>query len=278
MFRGRKLVIATKHHKERVLAPMLEAALGVTCCVAEHLDTDLLGTFSGEVERLDDPLATAREKCRRAMAATGCDLGIASEGSFGPHPAIFFAGCDDELLLFVDQKNNLEITARELSLDTNFNGQSVRTEAELYAFAHQAHFPSHGLILRASKTDHTHTVKGITDWNLLVTTFQQLMASANAAYVETDMRALFNPTRMRVIETTATKLIATIQHLCPTCATPGFAVARVNRGLPCALCGWPTQAPLSYTYICQRCAFTEDVALPDAQTTQDPRFCARCNP
>ena len=33
--------------------------LGVKCFVAENFDTDLLGTFTGEVERKDDPITTA---------------------------------------------------------------------------------------------------------------------------------------------------------------------------------------------------------------------------
>ena len=61
MFEGRKLLIATKHKKEIVIAPILEKELGVTCFVAPDLDTDELGTFTGEVERRDDPFTTARK-------------------------------------------------------------------------------------------------------------------------------------------------------------------------------------------------------------------------
>lgn len=85
MFEGRKLIIATMHQKETVIAPILEKALGVHCFIDQTFDTDLLGTFSGEVERKLDPIATAKEKCLRAMRANNCDLGIASEGSFGAH-------------------------------------------------------------------------------------------------------------------------------------------------------------------------------------------------
>lgn len=46
-FGGRTLVIATKHVKERVLQPLMEAHLGVRVVVAKTLDTDDFGTFSG---------------------------------------------------------------------------------------------------------------------------------------------------------------------------------------------------------------------------------------
>jgi len=62
LFKGRKVVIATKHHKEQVMTPLLEKELGLECGLVENLDTDLFGTFTGEVERLNDPLETARQK------------------------------------------------------------------------------------------------------------------------------------------------------------------------------------------------------------------------
>lgn len=51
MFAGRKLLIATKHEKEKVIAPILARELGVKCFVVSNLDTDELGTFTGEIDR-----------------------------------------------------------------------------------------------------------------------------------------------------------------------------------------------------------------------------------
>ena len=161
MFSGRQLVIATQHDKEKVIAPILEKELGVQCLIPSGFNTDLLGTFTGEIERNLDPLSTAREKCLRAMEVTGCDLGVASEGSFGPHPEMVFAPADCELLIFIDKKQNLEIVARKLSTVTNFSGQQVRNEQELMDFARKAQFPSHALILRPGKNAATDIVKGI---------------------------------------------------------------------------------------------------------------------
>ena len=148
MFSGRKLLIATKHEKEKVISPLLEMVFGLKCFVAENFDTDVLGTFTGEVERKDDPITTARNKCLMAMEKENCDLAIASEGSFGAHPSIFFVHADDELLLFIDKKNELKIIARELSTDTNFNGEEIKTEKQLKDFTKQVKFPTHGLIVK----------------------------------------------------------------------------------------------------------------------------------
>lgn len=46
MFKGRNLLIATKHEKEKVIAPILDKELGVNCFVVTNLDTDEFGTFT----------------------------------------------------------------------------------------------------------------------------------------------------------------------------------------------------------------------------------------
>jgi hypothetical protein len=207
MFTGRRLVIATKHEKEKVIAPLLEKALGVCCFVKEDFDTDTLGTFTGEIERKLDPIATARQKCLMAMELANCDLGIASEGSFGLHPSLFFVNADDEFLIFIDKKNNFEIIARELSMETNFNGKEIETEKDLFEFADSVKFPSHGLILRSSKEDYNQIIKGIIDASKLKEAFEELIEKSDSIYAETDMRAMYNPTRMSVIETATKKLV-----------------------------------------------------------------------
>ncbi|MBJ7429162.1 MAG: hypothetical protein JHD28_09430, partial [Bacteroidia bacterium] len=89
MFNNRKIVIATKHKKEQVIAPLLLEEFNINAIICEQLDTDQLGTFSGEIERNLSPIEAAKRKCYMAMELTQCDLAIASEGSFGPHPTLF---------------------------------------------------------------------------------------------------------------------------------------------------------------------------------------------
>ncbi len=278
MFQDRKLVIATKHEKEKVIAPLLEKELGVFCFINENFDTDLLGTFTGEIEREQDPVATARQKCLMAMELSNCDLGIASEGSFGSHPSMFFVNADDEFLIFIDKKNNLEIIVRELSTATNFNGKNIKSERELLAFAEASSFPSHGLILRKAKEDNHEIVKDITDIKHLKETFQTLFEKHGTVYAETDMRAMYNPSRMQVIETATKKLIEKIKSECPQCSKPGFGITEVKSGLKCNLCGAPTNSTLSYIFVCQHCACTKEEMYPHKKTNEDPMYCDYCNP
>lgn len=278
MFQGRNLVIATKHQKEKVIAPLMEVSLGVKCVVVHSFDTDELGTFTGEVERKDDPITTARKKCLRAMELSGCDLAIASEGSFGPHPLLFFVPADDELLIFIDKKNDLEILERELTTETNFNGQEIKTESELSDFAREAKFPTHGLIIRKAKDDFTEITKGITNWEQLRINFRRLLEKFGVVYVETDMRAMYNPSRMDAIEKATQKLIEKINSCCPECKTPGFGITTVRQGLPCGECGFPTRSTLSHIYLCKKCSFTIEKMFPYEKCSEDPAQCDRCNP
>ncbi|MEK8180754.1 DUF6671 family protein [Flavobacterium buctense] len=278
MFEGRKLLIATKHSKERVIAPILEEKLGVTCVVPTDFDTDLLGTFTGEIERKSDALTTAREKCLQALEQTGYDLGIASEGSFGPHPTVFFAHADEEILLFIDLKNNLEISVREISLDTNFNATTLTCYHDLVKLVNTVGFPEHAVILKSTEKGITTSVKGIQTWELLESSYHKLAANNSPVVAETDMRAMFNPRRMKVIEKATLKLSEKITSLCPNCQTPGFGIVEAKSGLPCQWCNQPTKSTLSYLYQCKRCDYTSETLYPNHKETEDPMYCDFCNP
>ena len=278
MFEGRSLVIATMHKKELAIAPILELELGVKCVLPLELNTDLLGTFSGEIERKDNPIDTARNKCLVAMELTGLDLAIASEGSFGAHPTYFFAPAGDEFLLLLDKKNNIEIIARELTTKTNFNAAEITSYNELINFINKVSFPSHAVIVRKSKDDIQYLQKGINDLQQLIEVHQEYLDQFGSMYIETDMRAMNNPTRMDSIKEATIKLVKKIQSVCPNCSTPGFDVERVNLGLPCSLCGSPTNSTLSFTYRCKKCAFEKFEEYPHGKYSEDPMYCDRCNP
>jgi hypothetical protein len=278
MFEGRKLVIATKHQKEQVLSPLLSHSLGVHVIVPTNLDTDLLGTFSGEVERKYDPLTTARLKCQWAMDLTNCDLAVASEGSFGSHPAAFFLPANEEWLLLVDRKNDLEIYSRHLSTETNFGSCKFHSLEELEEFSHKASFPSHGLILRPGRDSVDDLFKGIRESHFLREKASFLLEKYGFGFVETDMRAFMNPTRMRIIQETAEKLLRKILCSCPSCQMPGFAVTEAVQGLLCEWCRTPTRSILKHRLVCSHCGHEQEVLHPNGKSTEDPMYCDCCNP
>ncbi len=277
-FRGRKLIIATRHQKELVIAPVIVSKFKISCFTPNDFDSDQFGTFSGEIERLNSPLETARMKCRHAMEQYGYDLALASEGSFGPHPEIGFIPVDEELLLLMDQSLQREFFVRHLSTNTNFRAAEVRTEQELLEFAVAANFPSHGLILRGGNSTTSKLTKGIIDPKHLRKTFHELLSHFGAVSVETDMRALYNPTRMQVIKEAVEKLILKLDNNCPQCCAIGFSAVSAESGLPCAQCGLPTRSTRLLLYRCECCLWEEEKLFPNGKEREDPGYCDNCNP
>ena len=278
LFSGRRLLIVTKHEKELVIAPLLEEALGVTCFVAKKFDTDSLGTFSGEISRKDDSLSTLRKKCVEGMQAEGFDLAVATEGSFGNHPTVFFASANDELIMLLDQKHNLEIVERLVSMETNFDSSEIHTREELGAFLDKVQFPSHGVILKNNFENWTKIYKGITNYDSAVTIFEEIVASSNSCYIETDMRAMYNPTRMKIINDVSFRLINKLHSVCPECFYPGFGVVGSEAGLLCSSCSMPTRSTSAHIYQCQHCKHKSRVLYPNGKKTEDPMYCDFCNP
>jgi hypothetical protein len=278
MFTERKLLIATKHQKESVIAPIFWEEFRNYYFTSDAFDTDSLGTFSGEIDRKEDALSTLREKCTIANKATNCDLVVASEGSFGAHPTLFFAQANEELMMLKDFKNDIEIVAREISMETNFNGKSITNEADLLEFAEKVNFPSHAIILKPEEKNYSKIIKGINDKDVLLKSYNELKEEFNSVYAETDMRAMFNPTRMKVIEQVTHKLIEKIKSLCPNCALPGFDIVHANTGLPCENCLLPTRSTLSYLYQCKKCCYEKELHYPRGIKFEDPTYCDNCNP
>ncbi|RZM77363.1 DUF6671 family protein [Leptolyngbya iicbica] len=281
-FIGRQAVIATMHRKEQAIAPLLQSSLGVSIHVPPDFNTDRLGTFTRDIKRPADQLATARLKAQAALDLTGGDLAIASEGSFGPHPEIPFVPCDRELVLLLDRQHNLEIVGQAISTQTNYRAQTVRSVDEAVAFATAVGFPKHGVVVMPTDgaIESAAIAKGITTKQELTQAVSKAIGQSErgTAHIETDMRAHYNPTRMQVIAAATENLIQLISQRCPSCQCPGFSIARRNPGLPCAWCHTPTLLPLSVTYRCQRCDFGQAKNFPDGQQTADPGNCAYCNP
>lgn len=108
-FQNRTAVLATMHKKESVISPILKEKLGISIIVPNQFYTDRFGTFTRDVVRKGSQLEAARAKLKAAMKQTDATIGIASEGIFGPHPLIPFIPYNQELVVFYDQDNDLEI-------------------------------------------------------------------------------------------------------------------------------------------------------------------------
>ena len=158
-YEGQAAALATIHGKARAIGPAFRRRLGLALVVPEGIDTDRLGTFTGEVPRPAGLKETAVLKARVGLAATGLPLSVASEGSFGPHPVIPFLAAAREALAFVDIARGLTLVEERVSERTNFAALDLTTGADIPGFLARARFPSHGLILRSGG----QIIKGITE-------------------------------------------------------------------------------------------------------------------
>lgn len=274
---GQTAAFLTQHGKESLLAPMLEPALGCHIQRIEGYDTDQLGTFSGEVQRIDNQIETARKKARIGMALSGYGLGIASEGAVVTDPMTGLVPWNIEIVVWLDQAAQFEVIGIAQGPALSLH-RAVRSVSELEIFANHAGFPAHHLVLRPDSASDPRIHKGISDWAQLKQIFLdcQQQSADGAVHVEHDHRAFCHPTRQAMIQSAAQDLLKKFQSTCPRCATPGFSVTAHTAGLPCLSCGRPTRLPRAYTLNCNSCHHTEE--RPSRETTADPSRCHTCNP
>lgn len=282
LFTNRIAVLATMHQKERAIAPILEAELGIQVIVPQNFNTDAFGTFTREIQRPGTQITTAKLKAEKALELTGENLVIASEGSFAPHPSIPFISSNREIVILLDKQHNLEIIGEEFSLETNHNHTVVESVEQALQFADRIGFPAHGLVVMFSEFPQSsqQVIKGIITEEELVEAVKFVLENSltGKAHLETDMRAMYNPTRMNNIAKATQDLVKKIQSLCPKCSTPGFAVTHKIPGLPCAICHSPTLLTLSVIYQCQKCGFRQEQPSPHESKYADPAQCMYCNP
>ncbi|TFI55149.1 hypothetical protein BLD44_005290 [Mastigocladus laminosus UU774] len=282
LFTNRIALLATKHQKEEVIVPVLEAELGIKIIVQDDFDTDIFGTFTREVKRPGNQVEAARLKAKKVLELTGESLAIASEGSFGPHPEIPFVSSNREVVILLDQTHDLEIIGEELSTKTNHNHLVVESVDQALQFAQKVGFPEHGLVVMFEELpkDSSEVIKGIiTEANLIeAVSFVLKNSPTGKAHIETDMRAMYNPTRMKNIEKATQNLLKKINNCCPKCSTPGFEINKRIRGLPCALCYLPTSLTRAVIYKCQKCGFTQEELFPNGNEYAEPVNCNYCNP
>lgn len=277
-FAGRRGALLTKHKKEEVIKPVLEKGIGCQLIVDTDYDTDQLGTFTREIARLGSQLEAARHKARKAIDLKETDLGFASEGSFGSYPGIPYLPVDREIVLLIDAREDLEICGECLNSKTNFASMLIENLEQAEEFARRALFPSHFLVIRPDHDEHPDILKGINDWEWLREAVSRALAksSAGKAFLETDMRAHANPTRMQNIKKAAEDLVAKINQCCPQCRTPGFMAVESKKGLPCECCGLPTKEVASLIFACQKCCCREERAV--AVRLAPAARCDYCNP
>ena len=136
-YRNYVAVLTTMHGKEQVIAPVLKDGLGLIVCLAMGVNTDRFGTFSRDIERTGSQVDAARAKIAAGFDyAPLARAGLASEGSFGPHPFIPFLALGRELVVLIDRDTGPSVPMMmsaamrtELSSQTAMAAQGSTTSA-----------------------------------------------------------------------------------------------------------------------------------------------------
>jgi hypothetical protein len=276
-YAGASFALLTKHRKGDVIAPRFARAMGASVREITTFDTDTLGTFTREVPRFGNQLDAARRKAELAIELSGCPLGLGSEGSFAPGP--FGLGAFNlEIITLVDRLRGLEITGaiREIGHQACGTFEAWDSLAE---FGRNMKFPAHALIMRPDGANDQRLRKDIHGWDSLRTAFDEILpvSATGVVFVESDLRAHRNPTRMENIGTACDDLIARLLHPCPVCHAPGFGLTRLKAGLPCSWCGTPTNDWQAEEFHCVACPHLELRTRADLSRA-DPTYCPHCNP
>lgn len=278
---GLHAVLATMHGKEAAIAPVLQSRLGLTVKTAPRLDTDALGTFTGEIPRAGTIREAAIAKARLGMEATGLAIGLASEGSYGPHPLIPFIPGGVELMVLVDDTRGIVVAEHLIDDAPTFAHIFAKDGDDITPFLDRVGFPHHALIVKpAEGNGHGPIIKGVRTRDELDAAIASCGAHSQDghALVQTDMRAHMNPTRMATLGRLASALAERLSSLCPACDAPGYGQVDVEAGLPCEWCGAPSVMVRHRVFGCVACAHREIRPRADSKTHANPGHCPQCNP
>ena len=270
-----KVIVATKHGKEKLFKQVLAPQFNFDLFTQPDFDTDNYGSFSGKIPRNLSAKETLKQKCLVAMYTYGFKLGLASEGSFGNHPLYHFGKFNEEWVVFIDLENNLEIYGVNRTSELNWGQILVNNWEELDLSLKNMDFPNHKIIVKLNNNEGKIISENATDFEQLKTDLEKYN-NLFPFFLETDLRAMHNPTRQISIVKAIENLKQNLLLCCPKCNIPGFVVTKTQSGLPCNSCGLPTKSN-AFTYkVCAKCNYELKQAVD--KRFEDPQFCDFCNP
>ena len=260
------------------MAPLLAGQLGIDLFTIPDLDTDQFGSFTREIPRRGSMIDAAREKALYAAAHCGADLAIASEGFFGPHPDFPLVQGNLEIVLLLDRRYGVEIIGQTLTTNVRWVYGIVGNVEDALQLAKKGGFPEHAMVVRRTEHAPQGIVKGLADERSFVESVSRLLARTpdHSVFIESDLRAHCNPTRMGTIRDATQNLIEVMRRFCPICETPGFQCVETIAGLPCRWCNLPTACAAAHRYQCSCCRY--ESIEPVSERFADPGRCAFCNP
>ena len=272
-YSGIQIAMPTKHGKASVINKAFNHYFPVEI-IEVNADTDSLGTFAGEVERIDPPLETA---IKNHKLVTGYEYTITSEGSIGSDHSIPFLISDYEILVFKDHKKDITIREAHRSFEIKAFKKEIFLGENIEETLKQYDFPNHSVIVKAPEAGLILPFKGLKDLDAVNKAIEEVAKVSRRIVIESDLRANHSPSRMENIYVTAQKLAKRINTLCSTCYTPGFGVKSYEKGVNCSYCKRLNPNVVKVEILgCVNC----DLELKGKEINKEiaPDKCIWCNP
>ena len=273
-----RIGLATMHEKERALAAPFRRVLGAEI-VVPPIDTDTLGTFSGEVPRPDALVETSLLKAEMVFEAMpDVDCAVASEGSYGPIERLPLVPGGVELLAFVDRKHGIRHVETMPTHRTTWRLQRfAKGDPDRLLALKGMGFPRFGVFVVCS-SDMSQPIKNLATVDEVIAAMDREAERSKdgLAVLYSDMRAHKNPMRMLVLRAAGYKLAKRLQRLCPKCHAPGYGPVGSRRGLPCETCAEPTHWIDFEVDGCSVCGHATSRPRKDGRKTAPRLSCSSC--
>jgi len=248
-YAGAVIGLATMHDKGRAVAPPFRRLLGARVLEVTGLDTDQLGTFSGDIARPASPVEVTDLKARMTFEAMDVDCAIASEGSYAPIDRVPLNAAGVEIMTFVDRKRGVVVTETLTTQRTNWRMQRFAAgDPRVEDAATALGLPRCGAIVMRND-DWSHPVKNLSTAAEVRAAIESEAPQSRdgLAVLIPDMRAHRNPWRMMAIRALAWRLARRLAHLFlrraglgprALAARPALRVLRRAHRLDRGACRW----------------------------------------
>ena len=176
------------------------------------------------------------------------------------------------VLAWWDAESQRLVYATVQGPETNYEQTTASSWEAARAFAASIGFPQHGLIV--GKPGQAFFHKDCEDWEALETQVRTALVNG-PVWLETDMRAHRNPTRLAMIRRCAEQLASLLQSHCPVCNSIGFGEVSPIYGATCEVCGTATSALKARVTHCTVCRHSMQETV---RNTVPAARCHYCNP
>lgn len=203
--------LLTCHKKAPAFNRSLKKA-GFSVCSWENFDTDTLGQFGQDSAPKLDIKKSALFKAQLACELSGYRYGLGSCGNFGVDPWSKRLSWNEECVAMWDAEESYGITEMIANSHTNYASTTIYNIEQALAFAQYIGFPEHGIVIGNSKSAYYYrSPECLSEFLRDVKTL--LLTNSDGIFLQTDMRAHQNPTRMGNINLATNKLAAHLSRL-----------------------------------------------------------------